>query len=220
MYAMVCTRPDLAHALSILSRFMSNPGKAHWQAAKWLMRYVKGSVNLSLIYRKSEEDNNMIEGYVDSDYAGCSDTRKSTTGYVFTAFGGAISWKARLQKVVALSSTEAEFIAATEAVKEAMWFKGVIKELLNRNDVITVYCDNQSALHLSKNPMFHERSKHIDVRLHFIRDVIERKEVHMEKVGTEDNPADMLTKVLPMSKFRYCLELIQVEEKGAHAPCV
>ncbi|KAL3640704.1 hypothetical protein CASFOL_015672 [Castilleja foliolosa] len=220
MYAMVCTRPDLAFSLSILSRFMGNPNKSHWHAAKWLMRYIKGSLKLSLCYTKTEGSGNWIKGFVDSDYAGCAESRKSTTGYVFTCLGGAISWKARLQKVVALSSTEAEFIAATEAVKEAMWFKGVIKELLNRNDVITVYCDNQSALHLSKNPMFHERSKHIDVRLHFIRDVIERKEVHMEKVGTEDNPADMLTKVLPMSKFRYCLKLIQVEEKGAHAPCV
>ncbi|KAL3634979.1 hypothetical protein CASFOL_022033 [Castilleja foliolosa] len=216
MYAMVCTRPDLAFALSILSRFMGNPGKTHWQAAKWFLRYVKGSLHTRLVYRQSDEDV-MIRGYVDSDYAGCSDTRKSTTGYVFTCFGGAISWKSRLQKVVALSSTEAEFIAATEAVKESIWLKGFVHELLDEEKVITVYCDNQSAIHLTKNPMFHERSKHIDVRLHFIRDIVARNEVCMEKIGTEDNPADVMTKVLPMSKFRYCLELVQLEHGRAPA---
>ncbi|KAL3623658.1 hypothetical protein CASFOL_032474 [Castilleja foliolosa] len=219
MYAMVCTRPDLAYSLSILSRYMGNPKRVHWQAAKWLMKYIRGTMNVCLCYRKSDRGGNLVEGFVDSDYAGCVDTRKSTTGYVFTCLGGAISWKSRLQKVVALSSTEAEYMAATEAVKEAIWLRGFVNELLNVDEIITVHCDNQSALHLAKNPIFHERSKHIDVRLHFIREVVSRNEVLLEKIRTDENPADMLTKVLPTVKFKYCLETIQVKEEGASAPC-
>lgn len=109
MYAMVCTRPDIAYAVSIVSRFMSNPGNSHWQALKWILRYIKGSLGRVLVYGGATEKSRttVIEGFVDSDYAACLDTRKSLTGYVFTAFGTAISWKANLQKVVALSTTEA-----------------------------------------------------------------------------------------------------------------
>ena len=107
MYAMVCTRPDLSYSVSLVSRFMANLGKAHWQALKWILRYIKGSIGKSLIYGEVEgyqENTFVIEGFVDSDFVGCLDTKKSLTSYVFTAFGTAISWKASLQKVVALSS--------------------------------------------------------------------------------------------------------------------
>lgn len=113
-----------------------------------------------------------VEGFVDSDYAGNLDTRKSLTGFVFTFFGTSISWKTILQSVVALSTTEAEYIAVTEAIKEALWLKGIISELGLKQEQVVVHCDNQSAIHLSKHQVFHERSKHIDVKLHFVRDVI------------------------------------------------
>uniref|UniRef100_A0A803P4C9 Retrovirus-related Pol polyprotein from transposon TNT 1-94 n=1 Tax=Cannabis sativa TaxID=3483 RepID=A0A803P4C9_CANSA len=133
------------------------------------------------------------QGFVDSDYAGNIDTRKSLTRYAFTVLGSFVSWKSNLQKVVALSSTETAYMAATEAVKEAIWLKGLTKDLGFNSDDVTVYCDNQRALHLMRNLMFHERSKHIDIKLHFIRYVITREEVIMKKINTAHNPADMLT---------------------------
>ncbi|XP_065874841.1 uncharacterized protein [Euphorbia lathyris] len=152
MYAMVCTRPDLAHAVSLISRFMANPGRAHWSAVKWVLRYVKGSLSKGLSYGGAEALVDDVAGFVDSDYTGSIDTRKSQTGYVFTVFGTAISWRASLQSVVTLSTTEAEFIAVTEAVKEAMWLRGVLTELgVTQIDGLKIYCDSQGAIHLSKH---------------------------------------------------------------------
>ncbi|XP_062112968.1 secreted RxLR effector protein 161-like [Humulus lupulus] len=142
MYAMVCTRPDLAQAMSIVSKFISNPEESHWEALKWILRYVKGTLDVGLIYDSRFTNKDEVAGYVDSDYAGCLDTRRSTTGYVFTAQNGCISWKATQQKVVALSSTEAEYMATTEAIKEDIWIKGSTKELDFNYKNLTVYCDN------------------------------------------------------------------------------
>ncbi|KAM6546496.1 hypothetical protein CsatB_027232 [Cannabis sativa] len=210
MYCMVCTRPDLAYALSMVSRFISDPGKTHWEAVKWILRYLNGTSNVGLLYRDNGKFETEIAGYVDSDYAGSIDTRRSITGYAFTVFGGCISWKLNLQKVVALSTTEAEYMAATEAIKEAIWLRGFTEELGFKGEDITVHCDNQSAIHLMKNPMYHERSKHIDIKLHFIREVITRKEIQIKKIGTKENPADMLTKYVPQAKFRLCLNLLSI----------
>ena len=118
-----------------------------------------------------------LQGFVDADYVGNIDTRKSLTGYVFTVFGRAISWKANLQLVVALSTTETEYMAMTEAVKETIWLKGITEESAMNRGKVVVYCDNQSAIHLAKNQSFHERSKHIDVRLHFVRDIVVAGEI-------------------------------------------
>ena len=115
MYAMVCTRPDIAQAVGVVSRYMSNLGWEHWQAVKWILRYLKGTRSLQLCFGGSRL---AIEGYVDADHAGCKETRKSTTGYVFTIGGGAVSWMSRLQDIVSLSSTKAEYVALTEAAKE------------------------------------------------------------------------------------------------------
>ena len=171
MYAMV----RLSYSVSLGSRFMANPGKAHWQALKWILRYIKGSIGKSLVYGEVEgyqENTVVIEGFVDSDFAGCLDTRKSLTGYVFTAFGTAISRKASLQKVVALSTTEATYIALTKAIKEALWLRGITQELKLHDHVITIHCDNQSVIHLSKNQVYHEKTKHVDAKLHFVRETI------------------------------------------------
>ena len=214
MYAMVCTRPDIAHAVSLVSRFMANPGKAHWQALKWILRYIKGSLGRVLVYGgvRNSRRTTAIEGFVDSDYAGCLDSRKSLTGFVFTAFGTAISWKASLQKVVALSTTEVEYIALTKAMKESMWLEGIAKELKIQDEVITVHCDNQSAIDLSKNFVHHERTKHIDIKLHFVREVIGQGSVIVKKISTDYNPSDMIINALPRSKFFHCLNLIQLKD--------
>ncbi|XP_073014568.1 secreted RxLR effector protein 161-like [Primulina eburnea] len=212
MYAMICTRPDLAYAVSMVSRFMANPGKTHWEALKWVMRYLKGTVRYRLVYGRANEITEALNGFVDSDFARCIDTRKSITGYVFTMFGTTISWKVSLQPVVALSTTEAEYIAITEGVKEAMCLRGLVAELEIQDATLRLLCDNQSAIHLTKNQVFHERTKHVGVKLHFVREVVGKGEVELEKVKTDDNVAGMLTKPITKDKLLYCLKMINVEE--------
>ena len=133
---------------------------------------------------------------------------------MFTLNGCAISWKAQLQSTVALSSTEAEYMAITEAVKEDIWLKGLFGELDDRLKVTTVFCDNQSAIFLSKDQMFHDRTKHIDIRYHFVRDIIEKGDCVVEKIHTDDNPADMFTKSLPIAKFKLCLDLVGISDRS------
>jgi len=129
MYVMICTRSDLAYSVIIVSRYMGKPGKLHWEALKWILRYLKGTIEIGLLYEKHEENVGNVTGFVDSDYAGCIDTRRSLTRYVFQFYGKTISWKCNLQKVVSLSTTEAEFIFVTKVVKEAIWMKGMTVSL-------------------------------------------------------------------------------------------
>ena len=129
----------------------------------------------------------MLEGYTDADLAGDIDLRKSTSGYLTTFAGGAISWQSKLQKCVALSTTEAEYIAFTEACKEMLWMKNMLQELGIDQDRYVLKCDNQSAIYLGRNSTFHSRTKHIDIRYHWIRDVLEEKKVHLDKVHTNEN---------------------------------
>ncbi|XP_062118964.1 secreted RxLR effector protein 161-like [Humulus lupulus] len=157
MYIMVSTRPDIAHALSILSRFMSNPGLEHWNALKWLLRYLKGTTEIGLRYRQMDQKVT-LEEFVDADYATSKDTRRSTTSHVFTTNGDCICWKSQVQSVVSLSTTEAKFMATTEAFKEAIWLQGILKELKLLKGKATVYLDSQSSIHLCKNPVSHEKT--------------------------------------------------------------
>ncbi|KAL5757076.1 hypothetical protein ACOSQ2_021822 [Xanthoceras sorbifolium] len=144
--------------------------------------------------------------------AGDMDTRKSISGYLITFAGGAVSWQSRLQKCIALSTTEAEYIAITEGCKEMLWMEKFLQELDQKQESYVLYCDSQSAIHLSKNQTFHSRSKHIDVRYHWIRDVLENKLLQVEKIHTNDNGADMMTKNLPREKLVICREIAGMEE--------
>ena len=209
MYAMVCTRPDIAQAVSVVSRYMAHPGKVHWQAVKWILRYLRGSTKLGLMFDGNSSNCTSVVGFVDSDYAGDIDKRRSLTGYLFTLSGSAISWKSTLQSTVALSTTEAEYMAAAEAVKEAIWLRNLVQELGLKQEVNSVvFCDNQSAICLVKNQAYHERTKHIDIKYHFIREAFTERNITVKKVDTADNPADMLTKIVPVNKFKHCLDLI------------
>ena len=183
---------------------MVNPGKDHWEAVKWIFRYLRGSSKLCLTFGDSKP---ILEGYVDADWAGDLDGRKSTSGYLFTFVGGAVSWQSRLQKCVALSTTEAEYIAANEAGKEMLWLKRFLQELGLKQDGYVVNCDSQSAIDLSKNSMYHSRSKHIEVRYHWLRLVVEQQSFELEKIHTDENPADMLTKVVSREKLKLCVGL-------------
>lgn len=201
MFAMICTRPDIAQAVGAASRYMSNPGREHWNTIKRILRYIKGTSDAALCYGGSEFT---IRGYVDSDFAGDLEKRKSTTGYVFIIAGGAVSWVSKLQTVVALSTTEAEYMAATQAFKEAIWLKKLMEELGHKQEKILLYCDSQSALHIARNPAFHSRTKHIDVQYHFVREVVEDGSVDFQKVHTKENPADALTKPVNTDKYIWC----------------
>ena len=139
-----------------------------------ILRYLRGTLELSLCY--GEQDMS-VRGYADSDYAGSVDSRKSTSGYVFTVAGGPVSWASRLQPCVALSTTEAEYMAATEAAKEALWLSRLVGDLGMAVDAPMLHCDSQSAIALAQNPVFHAKTKHIEVRYHFIREVLEDKRI-------------------------------------------
>ncbi|RDX84971.1 hypothetical protein CR513_33902, partial [Mucuna pruriens] len=191
MYAMVCTGPDIAHAIGVVSRFLANPGKEHWEAVKWIFRYLRGTSKAGLVFGRGKP---ILEGYADADMARDLDGRRSTSGYVFTFAGGAISWQSKLQKCVALSTTEAEYIALTESGKEALWLKGFLQELGLKQEKYGIHCDSQSAIDLSKNVTYHYRTKHIDVRYHWLRDAIEEKQFQVQKIHTDRNAADILTK--------------------------
>ena len=163
-----------------------------------------------MVYDRNHNTNDSIVGYVDSDYAGDLDKRRSLTGYIFTLSGSAISWKATLQSTIALSTTEAEYMVIAEAVKEAIWLRSLVDSLGLKQDITVVYCDSQSAIHLTKNQMYHERTKHIDVRYHFIREIISQGAIVVKKVGTSDNLVDMMTKPVTISKFKHCLDIVGV----------
>ena len=153
---------------------------------------------------------NLVVGYVDFDYAGDLDKRRSTTGYLFTMAGGPVCWRSTLQSTVALSTTKVEYMAVTEAFKEAIWMHGLINDLGILQEHIDVFCDSQSAICLSKNQVHHARTKHINVRFHFIREIISKGDIRLLKIGTADNPADMLTKVITREKFWHCSNFINV----------
>lgn len=199
MYAMVGSRPDLAYGLGLVSRYMGKPGTEHWAAVKWMLRYIKGAASLSLLFTKGSDF--QVRGYCDSDYASDRDRSRSITGFVFTVGGNTVSWRSCLQKVVALSTTEAEYISLSESSREAVWLKGICEELGFKQQAAEIYCDSQSAIYLAKNSMFHERTKHVRVKYNFIRELVAHGFVKVLKVHTSENPADALTKVLPGEKF-------------------
>ncbi|GJU81720.1 retrovirus-related pol polyprotein from transposon TNT 1-94 [Tanacetum coccineum] len=195
MFAMICTRPDIAHAVGVVSRYMAEPGREHWEAVKRILRYIKGTSDVALCYGESGLT---VKGYVDSDYAGDLDGSKSTTGYVFTLSGGTVRWVSKLQSVVAMSTTEAEYVAAAQASKM------LLEELGHEQEKITLFCDNQSALYLARNPAFHSKTKHIRVQYHFVREKVEEGTVDMQKIHTDDNMADYMTKAINCDKFIWC----------------
>jgi hypothetical protein len=193
LYLSICTRPDIAQAVGVLARHMAAPTMEHWLAAKHVLRYLKGTAELGVNFGGSKG----MLGYADADYAGDVSTRRSTTGYVFTLNGGAVTWQSKLQPTVATSTTEAGYMAAGQAVREALWLRKLMQDLciFDRNPV-KILGDNQAALKLIKNPMSTQRSKHIDVTHHFVRERVARREAVFEYCQTAHMVADCLTKAV------------------------
>ena len=165
-------------------------------------------MNSNLTFKKNPKL--IVEGFSDSDYATDIDRRRSVTGYTFKFGGNTISWKSCLQSVVALSTTEAEYMAMNEAAKEAMWLKEICSELGFKQQGIRLYYDSQSALALARNPVNHEKTKHIATKFNFIRDLVEAGDIILNKIHTNVNPAYFLTKTVPGQKFQLYCELLNV----------
>jgi hypothetical protein len=203
MYAQVCTRPDIAFAVGILGRYQSNPGMDHWKAAKKVLRYLKGTKDYMLMYRQT--DNLDVIGYSDSDFAGCVDSRKSTSGYIFMMADGAISWRSTKQTLVATSTMEAEFVSCFEATSHGVWLKSFISGLRIMDSIskpLKIFCDNSAAVFMAKNNKSGSRSKHIDIKYLAIRERVKDKIVVINHISTDLMIVDPLTKGMPPIKFK------------------
>jgi hypothetical protein len=213
MYAATISRPDLSYAAGVLARFIGKWSMTHYQAAKHLLRYIRGTTDLCLTF-DAEAGKRVILGYADADWGGCLDTRRSTTGYLFKTFGGLVAWKSRRQPTVALSTAEAEIMASVDAAKQAVWLKKLLSDLNISIDVpVQIHNDNMGAIHLSQHPGSHDRTKHIDMRHLWLREKVVDGTVEMKHVPTNDNVADTLTKPLPVIKtepFNHSLGLRRV----------
>ena len=213
-YLSTMTRPDISYAVSNVAKFCSKPTKEHWTAVKRIIRYLKGTQNYGLLYKKA--DSSTCIGFSDSDWAGDADDRKSTSGYIFQVGGTAISWKSRKQSCVALSTAEAEYIALSQAAQEAIWLRQLNTDLQGESPPPTVvYEDNQAAICMSKNPESHGRSKHIEIKYHFIREQVTKKNIEVKYCQTENMVADMLTKGLGKERFEKLRMLAGISEQSS-----
>ena len=202
LYLSTITRPDLAYAANTLSRHLSKWNEDHWKAAKHLLRYIKGTRDLKLQFNGNTGTSMPVHAFADADYGGDLETRKSTTGYLFMAYGGPVAWKSRRQPTVALSTTEAEYMATSNATRQAIWIKQLLQDLgLENHQPLVIYNDNAGSVALTKNPVHHDRTKHIAIRHHFIREQVELGSVNILHVPSGQNIADFLTKPLPKDLF-------------------
>ena len=203
MYAQVCTIPDIAFTVGVLGRYQSNPGIDHWRAAKKVMRYLQGTKDYMLMYRRTYSLE--VIGYSDADFAGCVDSRKSTSGYIFKLDDGAVSWRSAKQTLTATSTMEAEFVSCFEASSHGVWLKSFISGLRIVDSIsrpLKLYCDNSVAVFMAKNNKSGSRSKHIDIKYLAIRERVREMKVVIEHISTELMIADPLTKGIPPKYFK------------------
>ena len=204
------TRPDLSFSVGVLSRYMQDPKESHGAALKQVMRYLRGTIEYGLTFAQSTSLELM--GFSDSSHNVDNDDGKSTTGHVFYLNRSPITWCSCKQEIVALSSCEAEFMAATEAAKQGIWLQELLGEVIGRpSKKVVIKVDNNSVIALTKNPVFHGRSKHIHRRFHFIRECVENNQVEVEHVPGNEQRADILTKSLGRIKFVEVRKLIGVQ---------
>ncbi|TFY52170.1 hypothetical protein EVJ58_g10162 [Rhodofomes roseus] len=200
MYASLGTRPDITYAVSVLARFSQNPGRAHWEAVKRVFRYLAGTKTLRLTYGAVSLD---LVGYTDAD-GSMHEDRKAISGYAFLIDGGAVSWASKRQEIISLSTTESEYVAITHASKEALWLRSLIGQVFAPfTEPVPLNSDNLSAISLTQDHQYHARTKHIDIRFHFIRWIIQDKKLMLVYCPTNDMVADALTKALPSPKVKH-----------------
>ena len=211
-YLATSTRPDIFYAVGVLARFNKNPGIDHWKAVKHLFRYLKGSLDYKLVYGPSDSPQ-LFTTYTDADHGGNPDNGRSTGGYAIIMGGGAVSWSSRLQPVVSLSTTEAEYIAAVEAGKEIIWMRNLLTEFgFNFTSPSPLLIDNNSAVTVAKNPEHHGRMKHLDLRYHWLRDTVEAGHISPTHIPTTEQAADIFTKPLNRHKIDICIGLLGLQK--------
>lgn len=211
---LVNTRPDIAHAVGIVSRFMETPSTHHWAAVKQILRYIRGTLGYGCRYQAGHGEVKLV-GYTDSDHAGDTEDRKSTSGNVFSLGNNLVTWSSQKQKIVALSSCEAEYVAAAVVACQGVWLSRLISEMLGRPQAkFKLFVDNQAAIALSKNPVHHDRSKHIDIKYHYIRDCVEKGQVEVDHIRTREQIADALTKALGRVVFVEMRQKLGMSEVG------
>jgi hypothetical protein len=192
---LVNSRPDISFVVNSLSQFMVDPRIVYWIDAKHVRRYLRGTMEYGLLYERSGGVG--LAGFTDVDWEGCAKDRKSTSGSCFSIGSGIISWFSRKQRSMALSSAEAEYMAASLATCEALWSRKLLSRLFGKQlEAIVIHYDNHSGIKLSENLVFHDRSKHIDIRYHFLRDCVQRGAVRLQYIQTDDQMIDIFTKAL------------------------
>jgi hypothetical protein len=193
-------RPDIMYGVSLISRFMETPKESHWKEGKRILRYVNGTIDFGIKYSTSEVFR--LIGYTNNDCGGNIDDTKSTSRYAFHFGIGMVSWASRKQPIVTLSSVEAEYVVATSAACQTVWMRRMLKDLLQEQQEPTrVFCDNDSTIMLSKNHVFHKKTKHIDTRYHFIRQMVNNKEICLEFCRSKEHVADIFIKALARDAF-------------------
>ena len=215
---LTASRPDLMYSASLLSRFMQSPSKTHFIAAKRVLRYLRGTMQLGIWYKPNE--NGSLLGYVDSDWAGNLDDMKSTTGYAFSLGSGMFSWNSKKQEIVAQSTAEAEYVAAGAAANQAIWLRKILKDLgVQQQEASEINCDSKSAIAIAENPVQHGKTKHIQVKFHAIREAIKNHEIKLIHCSSEYQVADILTKALPRARFERLRGLLGVSIKNLKEEC-
>jgi hypothetical protein len=200
MMYLTATRPDIMYAVSLLSRYMSRPTELHHSATKIILRYLQGTTMFGILYRRG--GSHELIGFTDNDYAGSVEDRRSTLGYIFMLSGVAVTWSSRKQLIVTLSTTKAEFITAAGSSCQAIWMQRVLKKIDYMGSESTViFCDNNSTIKLTRNLVMHSRRKHIDVRYHFLRELVNDGVVQLQFCGARQQIVDIFTKPLKLELF-------------------
>jgi hypothetical protein len=218
IYLNTCTRPDISFAVSSLARKMSNPSYQDWHAVKRLLRYLKGTKDYGISLGNNNQQNpadpgKIIKVYSDADWAGDIATRRSTSGYLIYLQQILICWGTKIQRVVALSTAEAEYISGSTACQETTWVRNLHHEITKQRIVPHLMIDNQAAIAMSKNNIQHARAKHIDIRYHYIRDLVMNNEITIEYCASNDMIADIMTKPLGRILFEKFREKLRVFRK-------
>ena len=200
LYLSLATRPDITFAVNNVAKFCAKPGKQHWTAVKRIFCYLKGTQHYGLLYKKGNSDN--CSGFSNADWSGNFDDRKSTSGYVFQIGKTAISWRSKKKTCVALSTAKAEYVALSSTVQESLWLQQLLADLSKEpTKSMVIYEDNQSAIIMAKDPQFHGRSKHIDIKYHFIREQVTKRSLKLKYCKSADMVADIMTKGLTGERF-------------------
>lgn len=211
-YAATATRPDISSAVGILSKFMSRPSVVHWQGVKRILRYLKGTLDYGLLFTATSSDP-VLSGYSDADWGGDIETRRSTSGYVFQIQNNTVSWRSKRQTSVSRSTTEAEYIALSLASQEIVWLRRLLSNIGTQQDEPSiVFEDNQGAIELTKNPKFHNRTKHVDIAFHFVREQVNRDVMSVVYCSTDNMLADIMTKALPRKTFENFRDMLGVKK--------